>query len=157
MGLLFRDGISNLIDERQQRAHRRALPLVDRGAVWTLAVQSIVVLAHRHIGQIRIRFDLGEDGVGDDTEDVRVRQARFVILDYDVLTAHWLSTVDPYENGDVTGDGFVALEDFHRFKTEYYTGPPGLLELPPGIPEPCTLALLLALSAGALFKSRRTR
>src|SRR5690606_12794277 len=77
--------------------------------------------------------------------------------DYSTMAENWLQSVTPYSNGDVTGDGFVALSDFHRFKTELFGGTPAAI---PGLPtpEPTSLSLaLLALTTWRLVGRNRTR
>ncbi|MGI9427734.1 MAG: PEP-CTERM sorting domain-containing protein, partial [Bythopirellula sp.] len=76
--------------------------------------------------------------------------------DYQTLQDHWLLSVAPYEDGDVTGDGFVSLEDFSHFKNDYFEGLPTLLsDTSLVVPEPQTLGLLLA--GLGLFARRRSR
>ncbi|MBN2217044.1 MAG: hypothetical protein JW719_06680 [Pirellulales bacterium] len=45
--------------------------------------------------------------------------------DRDILISHWSMQVDPYVNGDVTGDGFVDSSDLSRFESEYLSVLPG--------------------------------
>ena len=66
------------------------------------------------------------------------------VVDYQTMQDHWLATVSPFEDGDVTGDGFVSLEDFSRFKRDYFEGNPAALGDRFGlVPEPETVWLLL--------------
>ncbi len=39
--------------------------------------------------------------------------------DINLLIANWLQTVDPYENGDANGDGFVDLQDVYLLTQQY--------------------------------------
>ncbi len=59
-----------------------------------------------------------------------------------------LTAVDYYTNGDVTGDGYVGIEDFDRFKHEHYEGTSALSL---AVPEPNTFALLLAATPAWLL------
>ncbi|MEX0642553.1 MAG: dockerin type I domain-containing protein [Pirellulales bacterium] len=70
---------------------------------------------------------------GDFNGDLLVDQTDFAIM-----TSHWLSSVAPYEAGDVTGDGFVDLADFNRFKTDYFETPSASGGRLLGAPEPST-------------------
>ena len=73
-------------------------------------------------------------------------------LDFAVLEANWLQTVEPGMLGDHNFDGTVNLEDFHLFKELYLAaGNAGTLV----IPEPASL--LLALAAVAASSARRLR
>lgn len=76
-------------------------------------------------------------------------------FDFSALTGHWLQSVAPYQDGDVTGDGYVSLLDFHRFKDSYYEGKATLAAI--GVPEPATNILLAsaALIIGSTFYLKR--
>lgn len=74
-------------------------------------------------------------------------------LDFEIMTANWLTQVAPYASGDVTGDGFVGLEDFGRFKFEYFPGPASALPGSLPIPEPTAPTLAaLAIAAGCMIR-----
>ncbi|MGI9428688.1 MAG: hypothetical protein ACR2NM_08530, partial [Bythopirellula sp.] len=80
------------------------------------------------------------------------------LVDYQTILDHWLQRVDPYKDGDVTGDGLVSLIDFNRFKHEYYEGLPGDLRLPLAVPEPGSLFLLAVFAPTRLTaRSRQIR
>jgi len=65
-------------------------------------------------------------------------------VDYQTMQTHWLTSVALFENGDVTGDGFVSLEDFSRFKNDFFEGNRAALGGGSNlIPEPRTLWLAL--------------
>lgn len=77
------------------------------------------------------------------------------IADYQIMSAHWLQVVDPFTNGDVTGEGFVSLEDFSRFKDDYFEGNSAALgDGADLIPEPNEWALVTI--AVALVSVRRS-
>lgn len=79
------------------------------------------------------------------------------LADYQILRDNWLTPVDPYRNGDLTGDGFVSLDDFSRFKLDYFEGPSPLLADPlVSVPEPGSL-VLLSLAIAIAWRWRRGR
>jgi len=79
------------------------------------------------------------------------------LVDYQTIQDHWLSDVSPYQDGDVTGDGFVSLVDFSRFKNEYFEGLPAALGDGLGsIPEPRAVWLVV-VGLALVVSLRRTR
>ncbi len=98
----------------------------------------------RRADQIALLPDFGdfnEDGIVD-------------AADFEILTDHWLQSVEPYQRGDVTGDGFVSLRDFFRFKNELYSGPiESLAGI--GVPEPPAIRLVAVTLFMGLHFARR--
>ena len=94
--------------------------------------------------------------LGDFNKDGNVTTA-----DYDIMKSNWLTDNNGTgwalnENGEVTGDGLVFLEDFALFKETLFMGPASALGS--AIPEPNTVALLLAaIPAWLVLRFRKTR
>ncbi len=90
--------------------------------------------------------------LGDFDGDGHVDEADF----NNFMVPNMLSSVAPYANGDVTGDGFVGFEDFRRFKTMHYEGTAVLSLDGTTVPEPSAWALSLASLAAWLVARPRT-
>ena len=76
------------------------------------------------------------------------------VADFNILYPNMLTSVTPFTDGDVNGDGFVGYDDFDLFKNVYYEGTAALTI---GVPEPTTLALfVIAMLAWLPLRLRRS-
>jgi len=78
------------------------------------------------------------------------------LLDYGILTSHWLQTVPPGLYGDLNSDGKISIPDFSIFKTDYNAFNGGGGESL-AVPEPGTIILLAIASPALLLALRRRR
>ncbi len=79
-------------------------------------------------------------------------------LDFDIMKANWFTTGnDLNKNGEVTGDGIVDLRDFKEFKDNLFPGPASALGSASAVPEPGSVALLLAAAPTWLAIRRRRK
>jgi len=76
------------------------------------------------------------------------------VEDFTVMTNHWLQVVEPYRDGDTTGDGKVTLADFQRFKGELFVGDPATLNAV-HVPEPGSSSVGIAVAATLLWFRQR--
>lgn len=75
------------------------------------------------------------------------------VNDFTILTSHWLQSVEPYQNGDSTGDGRVNLADFQQFKHELFIGDSATLNSI-HVPEPSSFIIGLVTSFACCRRSR---
>ena len=95
------------------------------------------------------RLQLVDNLLGDFDKDGNI-----TTLDYDILKANWLTTGNEFnENGEVTDDGVVNIDDFARFKEELFPGPASALAS--AVPEPSMLLLILTIIPAWRIRSRR--
>ena len=78
------------------------------------------------------------------------------LIDYGILTSHWLQTVQPGLYGDLNSDGKISIPDFSMFKTNYNAFNGGGGESL-AVPEPGTIILLAIASPALLLALRRRR
>ena len=107
-----------------------------------ILLQSLMDL-NGHLASFKKFGDFNGDNVVDQT-------------DYGIMIDNWLSSVAPYKAGDVTGDGFVNLTDFSRFKSEYYEVTGAGRGLSTEVPEPGT-SVLTFIVAMTLATRRQQR
>ena len=97
--------------------------------------------------EAHLTLDLGATGDFDGDGNVTT-------LDYDIMRANFLTSGHAFdEDGEVTGDGWVDLDDFRLFKDELFPGPASALGA--AVPEPNAILLLLSAIPGWLLVTRR--
>ncbi len=73
------------------------------------------------------------------------------VVDFDIILDNFLQSVTSRGEGDLTGDGLVALDDFRMWKDHPETVLPGGSS---AIPEPAGLALALLAACGLIWQRR---